>query len=699
MEPFRVLVVDDEETIRHILINVLEENGCEIREAGTAEDGLRIVPDFKPAVALLDIVLPGMNGLDLLEKIKKISPDTEVVMMTSHASAETALRAIKQGAYTYLQKPFEDLDEIWTTVQRAIEQRELAQKKNTLLRNKEARSKELSSDVSLVETVAPDGDFGSYAEILEFFIDLATKELDVDRASLMLIDERTGDLRVAASRGLDTVDPASVTIKVGEGIAGGVAQTGEPFLLPAGRASRKAIRTGPNGGSGAAGVMPIALSVAIRTDQRILGAFNVTSRRTGKAFNEGDVAHLTALCNQLASAIEGSQRADRLQKAYESLKTTQEQLVRTERIKAIGQMAAGVAHDFNNALSVILARAEFIHRSFQHGTIEKAKLASDIETIIKTALQGAESIKRIQDYTRIRKDEPRAAVDLNAAVKDAVEITRPKWKPEAEARGQQVEIQIDLNDVPQVNGNVYELTQVIENLIFNAVEAMPGGGRIAIRTSVRDDVVVLEVSDTGKGMDEETQRRLFEPFFTTKDSGQGLGTSIIYGIIARHKGTITVRSEPGRGTTFTISLPPFVHCESTAPAPAEVEPGEDRRARVLLVDDEDPVRSVYEEILQISGHDVVAASGGEEALARFQKGRFDLLITDLSMDGMSGFELVERVKQVDPEVPVILLSGWAIEQEEDRVRSAGIDSVLIKPCRIDAVRRAVQQALRKPAGR
>ena len=218
MEKYRILVVEDEETIRHILVNVLEENDCEVREVGTAEEGLAMVPDFKPAVAMIDIVLPGMNGLDLLTEIKKISPATEVVMMTSHSSAETALRAIRGGAYTYLQKPFEDLDEIWTTIYRALEKRDLIEKKRTLLEQHEERTRELSSNVPLPDGGFSDDDFAAYSEILEFFMDMVTKELDVERANLMLLDDRAGFLRIAASRGGSRMDPKTIALKLGEGI-------------------------------------------------------------------------------------------------------------------------------------------------------------------------------------------------------------------------------------------------------------------------------------------------------------------------------------------------------------------------------------------------------------------------------------------------------------------------------------------------
>ena len=698
MEKYRILVVDDEETIRHILVNVLEENHCEVREAGTAEEGLAMVPDFKPDVAMLDIVLPGMNGLDLLAEIKKISPDTEVVMMTSHSSAETALRAIREGAYTYLQKPFEDLDEIWTTVHRAIEKHDLVEKKRDLLQQHDERTRELSSNVPLPDGGFSDDDFAACSEILEFFIDMVTKELDVERANLMLLDDRAGFLRIAASRGCSRVDPKTIALKLGEGIAGKVAETGQPILRNPSKPANKRVKVPAPEGPDAHLAAPIALSVAIRSDQKILGVFNVSSRRSGKPFKESDITHLAGLGNQLALAIEGAHRAETLQKAYETLKNTQAQLVRTERIKAIGQMAAGIAHDFNNALSVILARTEFILKSLVNGTLDRDKTRSDLETIIKTSLQGAETIKRIQDYTRIRRDAPSEPVDVNVAIKDAIEITRPRWKQEAEAKGRHIEMNVEVDDIPEVTGNVHELTQVIENLIFNGIEAMPKGGSMWFATKTEDDTVIIEISDTGIGMDEKTQHDLFEPFFTTKETGQGLGMSIIYGIIARHRGTIDVRSAPGQGTMFTIRLPRHVPGAGDVEQPTGATQETTQSARILLIDDEDAVRAVYEEALLEAGHRVEAVSCGEEALSSFAIGKFDLVITDLSMDGMSGFEVSKEVKKQEPAIPVILLSGWVIEQQEEEVRQVGIGMVLIKPCRLDALRDAVQKALAPGAG-
>jgi CheY-like chemotaxis protein len=696
MDKPRVLIVDDEETIRHILVNVISWNGCETREAASAEEGLSLLASFSPDVALLDIVLPGRSGLEMLKEIKQRSPDTEVVMMTSHASAETALRAIREGAYTYLQKPFENLDEIWLTLKRALEKRSLGEKERSLLQTHEERSRRLSDDIPLLET-RPDGDdLSPYSDLLDYFMDIAIRELGVRGACMLLLDESGTELRPTCRRADGARAPARPHMPLGDGIWASVVRNGVPFVATA------AATNGGNGGAPRADDAlfqePIALAVPIKSDRKVVGVFACPARPGGAPFSEAEIAHVVSLGSRLAAAIEGARRADQLEQAYASLKTTQEQLVRSERIKAIGQMAAGVAHDFNNALSIILARAEFIQRSLEGDAFDRAKALADLQTIIRTALQGAEAIKRIQEYTRIRKDHPRAAVDLNAAVRDAIEITRPKWKQESEAHGRRIEVDLDLGQLPQVNGNLFELTQVIENFIFNSVEAMPEGGRLGFKTWEEQGRVLLEVSDTGVGMDEETKQRLFEPFFTTKESGQGLGTSIIFGIIGRHRGRISVRSQPGSGTTFRIDLPPHVPGPVDGAAAQGAAQETPRAARVLLVDDEEGVRSAYEEALLSVGHEVVTASNGETALAAFAPGRFDVVITDLSMEGMSGYDVARAVRQRDPSVPVILLSGWAVEQQEEQVRQAGIDTVLIKPCPIQQLREVIQQTLRKRSG-
>jgi signal transduction histidine kinase/DNA-binding response OmpR family regulator len=687
----RVLVVDDEESIRHVLHRVLEMNGCEIREAASAEDAITQLDDWEPEVALLDIVLPGKNGIQLLTEIKQQYADTEVLMMTSNSSADTALQAIRRGAHDYLQKPFDDLKEIWTNVQRALEKRNLALTNRDLLQKQEERTKELSSTVALSNTNDGICDFSSLQGILDNFLAVVMHELDVERASLMMLNKKTNELEILASKGIP-LQARGQRVPLGEGIAGKVAQSGETFLVTDAATDNRVKAERPDMSNSFISA-PIVFAVAIKSQREVFGVINVTNRRSGKPFNSDDVAFLSGLASQLGIVIDGARRSDQLHKAYQSLRATQEQLVFSERIKAVGQMAAGVAHDFNNALSVIVARAQFALARLEGPGPDIPTVRSDLETIIKTSLQGAESIKRIQDYTRIRKDTPNSPVSLNSVIKDAVEIARPKWKEQSEARGKQVVLETNLQEIPDVSGNVYELTQVVNNLIFNAVEAMPDGGRIQIDTSTRDGLVMMRLADTGIGMNDETQKRLFEPFFTTKESGQGLGTSIVFGIVSRHGGEITVDSVPGKGTTFTVTLPECRFVQTDIDVDRAIESRPFVAARILLIDDDDMVRDTHEEVLKAGGHRVATVGSGMAAVEKCHEQEFDVVITDLSMPGMSGLELATEVKRLHPKVPVVLFSGWAMQELEEKVKEAGIDHILVKPCLMEDLLGVVQRAV------
>ena len=694
--PGRILVVDDESTVAHVLQLILEDHGCEVRTAGSAEQGLELVSSYPPDVALVDIILPGMNGLELLSRIKKASPDTEVLIMTSNASVETAVQAIREGAYDYLQKPFDAVDDAWRGVQRALEKRSLRLRNRSLVQEQEHRNRELAATVarlmSLVDAGRAMGEFDSLPELLDFFIGVVTRELDVERASLMLIE---GDeLHIAASRGITTVEAETVRVPIGQGVAGVVAQTGEACLVTD-TASDPRVQNELNPSLSSSFISaPVVLSIPIKSREKVLGVINATNRRSGDEFGQRDLAYLTGLAGQLAVAIERTSHFEDLQQAYESLKTTQQQLVRSERLKALGEMAAGVAHDFNNSLAVILGRAELLLKRLRgSGPMDFAVAASNLEAIRNISKQAAETIHRIQGFTRIRKDAPATAVQLNDVVRNVVDMTRPKWKEECGARGGEVEIRMELQDVPLISGNSVELNQVISNLVFNAVEAMPRGGRLTFRSFPGPDHVVLEVTDTGVGMTEEVQQRIFEPFFTTKEKGQGLGMSIIYGIVTRHGGKITVDSEVGSGSTIRVRLPQArAAAQPSASARAEATTAR-QTGRILLVDDDPVVLDFLRDALGFGGHQVVTAGGGSEALSKVTTDSFDLVITDLSMGEVSGLEVARAVKHKHPALPVILLSGWAVQQDSDEVRQSGVDLILSKPCAIDTLLATVHKTL------
>ena len=697
MEPERILVVDDEQSVRGVLCALLTDMGYRTLPAESAEEALALIDGKEIAAALVDIKLPGIDGMQCLGEIKKISPQTEVVMMTSYASLDTAIEAIRKEAYAYLQKPFEDLDEVCITVRRALEKRSLRRGNLELLRDLEIRNLDLSVALrrqkALISAGRAMGGILELGKLLDFFVGVVTEELDVDRASVMLLDPKDGEMWVAASRGLSEEVIRSARLKVGEGIAGWVAREGKPVLVKDIKAEPKADGWSNPSLSNSFMSAPIVLSIPILLQEKILGVINVTNRRSGAPFDEEDLEFLFSLAGQAAASIERSKHHEDLKVAYESLRSAQERLVDSERLKAVGQLAAGVAHDFNNLLTGILGSAQLLNAGLGSPDVDISSLRSKVELIEKLSLQGAATVRRIQEYSRIRKDVPSETVDLNAVVKNAVDMTRTKWTDECESQGVHIGIRLELGTIPETLGNASELAQVVSNLIFNAVEAMPEGGELRLRTFGEGEEIRLEVSDTGIGMSEEVREKVFEPFFTTKEKGQGLGMSVIYGIVARHKGEIQVASEEGFGSTVQISLPVCAaRKEEQPPAPKRVEK-RDAGARVLIVDDGEINRAVFESYVSKIGHKPVQASNGKEALSIFKLCPIDLVITDLGMPGMSGWEVAKNVKKINPDVPVILISGWAIQQPETRIKESGVDWIIQKPCTMHEFTEAVETVL------
>jgi signal transduction histidine kinase len=369
------------------------------------------------------------------------------------------------------------------------------------------------------------------------------------------------------------------------------------------------------------------------------------------------------------------------------------ELIKMERIRALGEMSGGVAHDFNNILGAILGRAQLLLERIDDDQVRKG-----LEIIEKAALDGAETVRRIQEFTRVRADANTfAEVDINQVIEDALEFTRTRWKNEAEARGIMVEVQCDFGEIPTLSGDPAGLREVFTNLIINAVDAMPKGGCITISTIKEEESVLITVADSGTGMSAEIQKRIFDPFFTTKGThGSGLGLSICYGIVSRHRGEISVSSRIGEGSTFIIRLP-LDRAAKTKAEPAEA--GDDLlSARVLVIDDDEVFRSVLADTLLESGCHVDQAGSGSEGLSLFAEGEYDLVITDLGMEHMSGWDVAQKVKERSAGTPVALISGWGSQIDEATARAKGVDFIVSKPFRLDQLRGIVRKAASSKSG-
>ena len=404
------------------------------------------------------------------------------------------------------------------------------------------------------------------------------------------------------------------------------------------------------------------------------------------------LTYRTYLRNVETSAAQAAQ-AERHVKQLSHYITEQErireQFSQLEKLSALGELASGVAHDFNNTLSGILGRAQLLQR-----TDDLEKIKHGLEIIIKTAEDGAKTVKRIQDFARQRRDHNFELVSIDQILMDASEITRPRWKNCAEASNIHITLDLHIGSNALVMGDDSELREVLVNMVFNAIDAMPQGGTLSLSTRTEGESVIIKIVDTGVGMYPEVRSRIFDPFFTTKGkAGLGLGLAVSFGIIRRHGGNIDVESRYGKGTEFRVTLPvakiaaqfAIQRNDCVTPVLPVEESVERLPTRLLVVDDEDFVRDLLREILECENCEVCVAASGSEALSVFGEMEFDGVFTDIGMPGMSGWELAREIRQRDKRIPIAVITGWGEAVASHEQKAAGVDWVVAKPFTADRI--------------
>lgn len=388
---------------------------------------------------------------------------------------------------------------------------------------------------------------------------------------------------------------------------------------------------------------------------------------------------------------------ERQQKALEELQQTQEQIVHHERLRVLGQMASYIAHEFNNALTPILGFSEFILSDFDNmkGSDELQKYLTDINTAAKDA---ASVVSRLREFYKIKgSGRYEDMMDLNKTIEDSISLARPKWKDQAQAGGKDIEFEKSFGEIPLVPGSEEEMHEVLTNLIFNAVDAMPDGGTISISTEKRDNEVVMTITDAGKGMSDEVREQCFEPFFSTnKIDGSGLGLVVVNNVIERHNGRIECYSEENKGTSFVIGLPTSDKTGSEK-SPAKAI-NKSRNLHILVADDEELIRKLVLQFLEIEGHTVKTASNGKEARTIVSQDKFDLLITDWAMPELNGADLVNILRKEKPELPIVMMTGFDSDPHHDVIGTdLNADALLGKPITQDSLKEAINHALEKSA--
>jgi signal transduction histidine kinase/ActR/RegA family two-component response regulator/PAS domain-containing protein len=444
----------------------------------------------------------------------------------------------------------------------------------------------------------------------------------------------------------------------------------------------------------ASGGLRALVAAPLQIESQVFGVL-ISARRQPDSFSSGECEFLRQLSEHVALAAHQAQLHTALQTAYEELRTTQQAVMQQERLRVLGQMASGIAHDINNAISPIMLYTDSMLEK-EPGLSERGR--GYLHTIQQAASDVAETVARMREFYRQRDIQTESrTVDLNETVAQVEELTRARWESMPQQRGIVIDVRTELAPrLPPVMGLESEIREALTNLVFNAVDAMPHGGTLTLRT--RSDVterVLVEVIDTGVGMDEDTRRRCLEPFFTTKgERGTGLGLAMVYGVVQRHSGELEIHSQPGSGTTVCLS---FAAAPASATQTTEIPAVQPAGLTILLVDDDPILLRSLRETLELDGHTILTANDGKEGIELFQKSQsgehatVSAVITDLGMPHVDGRSVARAVKQAAANTPVILLTGWGERLLADGDTPPYVDRVLSKPPRLREVRQALAE--------
>jgi signal transduction histidine kinase/ActR/RegA family two-component response regulator len=433
------------------------------------------------------------------------------------------------------------------------------------------------------------------------------------------------------------------------------------------------------------------VAAPLLVESKVFGVL-VAARREPGSFSSGDCEFLKQLSEHVALAAHQAQLYGALQTAYEELRQTQQAAMQQERLRALGQMSSGIAHDINNAMSPAALYADSL---LEKETAISAAGREKLETILRAIHDVAATVARMREFYRPRESQMElAAVQLNLLVEQVLHLTRVRWSDMPQQRGITIEDRLDLQpDLPPVMGVESEIREALTNLVFNAVDAMPEGGTLTLRTRRSDgDRVIAEVIDTGVGMDDDARRRCLEPFYTTKgEQGTGLGLAMVYGVLQRHGASIEIISAPGKGTTMRLSFPVATVSTGTTQPQAPAVP---TALKVLVVDDDPVLLRSLREALEGDGHRVTIANGGQEGIDLFRMSAergapFAAVLTDLGMPYVDGRQVAAAVKAASAGTPVIMLTGWGQRLVADGDIPPNVDLVLSKPPKLRDLRQAL----------
>ncbi|MBI1211827.1 MAG: response regulator [Alphaproteobacteria bacterium] len=714
----KILIIDDspdDQLIYRRALSKAADTKYEVIEAEDGDRGLERVEADRPDCVLLDYSLPGRNGIEVLKRLRQKHPYIPVAMLTGQGNETVAVAAMHEGAQNYISKSSITPTSIERLISVSIEHCGMQKRIHEQRASLEAANKSLEAEIvtrrhaekateaqlerlSLLHHITRAiGERQDIDSIFQVVVRNLEDRLSVEFACLCLYDRTEETLRLARvglkndglARELLSADAARLSVKEnglnrcvhGEFVyEPDISDSAFPFHRTLAHAGLKSLVLAP-----------------LQVENQNVGVL-ILARTKLHGFNEDECDFVRQLTEHVALAAHHVQLYEALQQAYDKLRQTQQAVMQHERLRAVGQMASGIAHDINNALSPVALYTQALLDS-ERNLSPRAR--GYLETTQRAIEDVAHTVARLRDFYRQREVQSALApVQLNQLTQHAVDLTRARWFDMSQQRGVVIDVKTDvMPELPVVMGTESEIREALVNLILNAVDAMPDGGTVTVRTKTGHNkegkrAVRVEVADTGAGMSEETRRHCLEPFFTTKgERGTGLGLAMVYGIAQRHGAQIEIDSEVGKGTTVSMVFP-TPETPVSASEKAEQAVAGDAKLRLLLVDDDPLVLQSLRATLEIDGHTVIAANDGQSGIDAFRSAvesgeKFDAVITDLGMPHVDGRKVAATVKQLSPKTPVVLLTGWGQSLATSDDAPAHVDAILGKPPKLRDLRKAM----------
>ncbi len=632
----KILIIDDEIGPREALRMILKDRHI-VKTASDAEEGLRLLSEDVFGIVILDIRMPRIDGITALKEIKSLYNETEVIMVTAYASVETARRAIQLGAIDYLIKPF-DKDEVTKIVEKGV------QKRNQRIEQKEEQVR------------------------LRDLVHERTKELQITEKMLRELFENAND-------GIIIMDEKGRIVDINQKACEIYGYRKEEMKGK----NVEMLEFGENGRL---------------LKERIRRLLNGEAMVFETEHTKKDGTNVIIEVSEKAIQIDGNVLIQSFQRDITERKKLQEQLSHSQKMESIGTLAGGIAHDFNNILTAILGYTEMVKGKFS----DDDTFYKYINIIEKSAQKGTSLARKLLTVSRKEKLDLKD-VDMNVIIEETLDILK-------RVIAKSIDIEFNLEEqLPKIKADPTHIQQVIMNLALNARDAMPGGGTLNIQTErvsrkqgalhgfrSDSDFVKLAVSDTGKGINGDIQRKIFDPFFTTKEAGKGtgLGLYMVHTIVKNHRGYVHLDSMMNRGTTFNIYLP--VVEEGSGETEVLTEQDLSGTSMILVIDDERSIRALVKDMLEPLGYKVRAAASGKEGINIYKdhKDEIAIVLLDMIMPKMNGTEVFRRLQSIDPNVKVVLCSGYG---HEDHTLNSNVKGFVQKPFNMKTLGTVIKNAL------